>query len=171
MRRQVELTEAAFGPSGLFNALQDERNRAAVDLADLGSAIRLPVASNAEARALTDEAAEDFGALVAGHEVQVQRAYAPALEAITQLPDVRADVDAEEQTLTDGFVKAQAADEAFTRYSELIDAVLDANAEVTVEIDDPVLRQGAVLSFMTSRQIDVVARLIRHVLVTGIGAG
>jgi hypothetical protein len=170
LRRQVDLSEAVVGPGGLFNALQDERNRATVDLVDMGDLIPLPVATNADARARTDAAIADFQQLVGTHGEQVRAAYAPALAELDGLGELRADVDANPgpHRIDTNYA---AADETFSRYTTMVDALLDANSAVAVSIDDPELRRGADVSFQGARQADAVARLVRHVLVTGIGPG
>jgi signal transduction histidine kinase len=170
LRRQVDLTEAVVGPGGLFNALQDERNRAAVDLVALGDVIALPVAGTDEARTRTDAAIVDFRRLVGTHGDEVRTAYAPALDELAGLAELRDDVDTNPGPFTIDANYA-AADEVFTRYTTMVDALLDASSRVAVAIDDPELRRGADISFLASRQADAVARLVRHVLVTGIGAG
>jgi signal transduction histidine kinase len=193
LRRQVDLSEAVVGPGGLFNALQDERNRATVDLVDMGDVIPLPVVSNDDARARTDAALTDFRQLVGSHGEQVRAAYGPALHDLDALAELRADVDvdtgppapadaprpdATQPPCTEGsgcrpidVGSWPAADEAFTRYTTMVDALLDANSSVAVSIDDPGLRRGADVSFQASRQADAVSRLIRHVLVTAVGPG
>jgi signal transduction histidine kinase len=192
LRRQVDLSEAVVGPGGLFNALQDERNRAAVDLVDMGDVIALPVATTPEARARTDVAIADFRRMVGSHGDQVRTAYAPVLDELGDLPELRDDVDANpgpydidtnpppDPTLPPCVASAcrpidssgwAAADEVFTRYTTMVDALLEASSRVAFSIDDPDLRRGADISFLAARQADTVARLIRHILVTGIGAG
>jgi signal transduction histidine kinase len=171
VQREAALTEAAVGPSGLFNSLQDERNRAATDLADLGDAIGLPVATNQEARELTDRSLTDFRDLIGSKSEDVRQAYAPGFTALEGLEALRADIDAKEARLSDAGANVQAADEVFGRYSELIGVLLDSNAKVTVAIEDPELRRGADLSFQASVEADVIARLITHVLTTSISEG
>jgi signal transduction histidine kinase len=192
LRREVALAEAVVGPGGLFNALQDERNRAAVDLVDMGDIIGVPVETSERARSRTDVAIDDLRRLVATHGEKVRAAYVPALAKLDGLAELRADVDANpgpyridtnpppDPTLPPcaesacrpiGPANWAAADEAFTRYTTMVDALLDANADVAISIDDPDLRRGADVSFQASRQADAVARLVRHMLVTGIGEG
>jgi HAMP domain-containing protein len=183
LRRQVDLSEAVVGPSGLFNALQDERNRATVDLVDMGHIIPLPVATNADARTRTDVAIADFAHMVDSHGDEVRAAYEPALAELDGLAALRADVDIDRPPdpdvpaceVTDcSRIRADnwsAADEIFTRYTTMVDALLDATSKVAVSIDDPDLRRGADVTFQAARQADSVARVVKHVLVTGIGPG
>jgi signal transduction histidine kinase len=170
LRREVALAEAVVGPGGLFNALQDERNRAAVDLVDMGDIIGVPVETSERARSRTDVAIDDLRRLVATHGEKVRAAYGPALAKLDGLAELRADVDANPGPYRIDTNYA-AADEAFTRYTTMVDTLLDANANVAISIDDPDLRRGADVSFQASRQADAVARLVRHMLVTGIGEG
>jgi signal transduction histidine kinase len=199
--RQVDMTEAVVGPGGLFNALQDERNRATVDLVGMGDLIALPVADNAEARSRTDAAMTGFRQMVGTRGDEVRAAYAPVLDELEALAGLRDDVgvgvdagvDAGpgpgpdeidsnppsdptrpacgESACRPSIDNWMAADEVFTRYTTMVDALLDASSRVALSIDDPGLRRGADISFLAARQADTVARLVRHVLVTGIGAG
>jgi HAMP domain-containing protein len=168
LRREIGLAEAVVGPGGLSNALQDERNRATVDLVDIGNLIRLPVPTNADARRATDRAVADFRRLVDDHGPEVQESYAPTLADLDRLAELRDDIDTNAGPFTFD-ANYPAADEAFGRYTELIDHLIDANADVAFAIDDPDLRRGAEVSLLASRQADAVARLIRHVLITAIG--
>ena len=167
VRSQVTLAEASVGPAGLFNALQDERNRAAVDLVGLGDTIGLPVKDNAAARAVTDDALAGFHGVIDGSSAEVRAAYAPAFQALDRLDELRAAVDAYPEPFTIGG-HADDADEVFDRYSTIVDALLTSNSHVALAIDDPDLRRGADISFVASQQADVIARLIRHALVTAI---
>jgi signal transduction histidine kinase len=171
IKREVAMAEAAVGPSGLFNSLQDERNRASVDLANLTDAIGLPVKDNAEARAKTDASAEEFRRMLRGSSEAVRSAYAPGVDALDGLAALRGDIDHMEESLTAPDAQFQAADDIFDRYTQLIGDLLDANARVAVSISDTDLRRGAELSFSASREADIVARLIRHLLITSIGPG
>jgi hypothetical protein len=170
LRREIGLAEAVVGPGGLSNALQDERNRATVDLVDIGELFRLPVATNAQARTSTDRALADFRRLVDEHGGPVRKGYAPALAALDELDALRADVDADPGPFTFD-ANYRAADEVFSRYTALIDALIAANADLAFAIDDPDLRRGAEVSLLASRQADAVARMIRYVLVTSIAPG
>ena len=60
--RQSELATSADGPTGLFVALQNERNWAVTDLFGQGGIVDVPVAGYAETRADTDKALDGFEA-------------------------------------------------------------------------------------------------------------
>jgi HAMP domain len=169
VRDQASLVKAATGPSGLFNALQDERNRAFVELVGKSDIIELPVADNAAARVATDRALARFADQIDSQAEVVRAAYAPAFEELQRLPTVRGGVDADPGPFDLGNVVA--ADAAFWRYTALVDALLDANAKVAVAIDDPGLRHGADLSYLASRQTDLIARLVNTLLVASVSEG
>ena len=169
VRDQASLVKAATGPSGLFNALQDERNRAFIDLVGQSRIIELPVADDTAARAETDRALARFADQIDAQAGVVREAYAPAFAELERLPTVRGGVDAVPGPLDLGNVVA--ADAVFWRYTALVDALLDANARVAVAIDDPDLRRGADLSYLASRQTDLIARLVNTVLVASVSEG
>ena len=93
-RSQTELATASVGPGSLITRLQDERNRSSIDLIGLGDAAGLPVATNEEARRLVDTAVPELRAELDGHGHDVAAAFAPALESLTALDELRADIDA-----------------------------------------------------------------------------
>src|SRR3954454_17746810 len=64
--RQAALAAGSMGPGSLLVHLQDERNRAAIDLIGLGAAANLPVKDNKEARAATNPAANQYRAETTG---------------------------------------------------------------------------------------------------------
>ena len=66
-KAQADLAETSLGPGSLVVHLQNERNRAAIDLIGLGAAAELAVDNNPEARELTDPAAESFRQETDGH--------------------------------------------------------------------------------------------------------
>jgi len=96
IRNQADLAKSATGPDGLLTSLQDERNRAAIDLIGLSDLIQLPVETNAEARQVVDSALRNFESLIDEQRPEVQEAYAPAFEKIGELDAIRADIDANE---------------------------------------------------------------------------
>jgi signal transduction histidine kinase len=153
----------------LFNALQDERNRAFIDLVGQSDLIELPVADNAAARRATDRALDRFAEQIGTQAAVVRDAYAPAFDELEGLAVVRGSVDVDPGPFDLG--NADAADAAFWRYTALVDALLDANARVAVAIDDAELRRGADLSYLASRQTDLIARLVSTVLVASVSEG
>ncbi|HEY8544082.1 MAG TPA: nitrate- and nitrite sensing domain-containing protein, partial [Acidimicrobiales bacterium] len=174
IRHQARLAKAATGPNGLFTALQNERNRAAANLIGFDQGVlELPVASNEEARAETDASIQQFEDLIRSQGGEVLDIYEPAFATLDEVEQLRADVDAvpppyEASDPNDAAI----ADEVFLRYTEIIDELLQANSRVALAIDDPELRRGADLSYMATRQLDLIARLVRvylHAAVTGDG--
>jgi signal transduction histidine kinase len=166
---QAAEVKAATGPNGLFNALQDERNRAIIDLVGQGELVELPVADNAEAREETDHALAAFQARITAQTTEIQAAYAPAFSALGALDGLRRDVDADDGPFDLG--NTEAASTVFWRYTDLVDALLDANSQVTLTIDDPSLRRGADLSYLASRQTDLIARLVVTLLLASVSPG
>src|SRR5262249_46470994 len=52
----------------------------------------------------------------------------------------------------------------FDHYNSIIDELLAANTKVALAINDPDLRRGADLSQMSTRELDVIARLVKTML-------
>ena len=172
IRSQAELAKAATGPNGVFTALQNERNRAAADLIGFNQdLLRLPVENNEQARRESDESLAKFEALIRSQGGDVLGTYSPAFQQLEEVATLRSDVDAvPEPHTSDDPNDATVADEVFQRYTDLIDELLQANTRVALAIDDPELRRGADLSHMATRELDLVARLVRsflHAAVTG----
>jgi signal transduction histidine kinase len=165
IRNQADLAKSATGPDGLLTSLQDERNRATVDMIGQGALLELPVADNAAARQVVDQALANFRNLVADQQAEVQETYQPALDKLDELDAIRADVDANEGPFD--LENIEPTDEIFQRYSEVVDALLQGNTRVAVAIDDPELRRGADLAYMAGRETDLIARLIRTLLLSG----
>jgi hypothetical protein len=169
VREQAALVKAATGPTGLFNALQDERNRAFIDLVGQSDLIDLPVADDTEARTATDQALARFTDQIDAQARVVRDAYAPALVELQRLATVRAAVDGDAGPFD--LSNVGATDKVFWRYTELVDALLNANARVAVAIEHPELRRGADLSYLASRQTDLIARLVNTLLVASASEG
>ena len=174
IQSQADLAKAATGPNGVFTALQNERNRAAADLIGFDQGVlELPVATNDEARTETDESLAQFESLIRSQGGEVLETYEPAFSALDGVEALRTDVDEVPLPHTsDDPDDAAVADEVFLRYTEMIDELLQANSRVALAIDDPELRRGADLSHMATRQLDLIARLVRvylHAAVTGDG--
>ena len=169
VRRQVSLVKAATGPGGLFNALQDERNRALIDLLGQESLIELPVADNVAARRGTDAALRQFAAGINAESEQVQYAYAAAFVSLEQLAGLRAAIDSDEGPFD--LTNIDTALGVFGRYTAMIDVLLEANARVALAIDNGELRRGADLSYLASRQTDLIARLVTTLLFASVTPG
>ncbi|HZA88239.1 MAG TPA: nitrate- and nitrite sensing domain-containing protein, partial [Acidimicrobiales bacterium] len=90
---QTKLATASIGPSGLITAIQNERNYASVWLLGFEDTVQLPVTSFDEAKSATNAAAAAFRADIERKGGEAEETYAPALEALDGLAEVRATVD------------------------------------------------------------------------------
>jgi signal transduction histidine kinase len=161
---QAELATSTIGTPSLLSKLEDERNAAAIYLLDLQDAFALPVEDNADAWRATDQAFDEFRADVEQRGGGVAAAYGPALDAMGGLDDVRASVEG-----FDGERGLDNMDEvarAFDDYTAIMDTLFAANRQVIVTIHDTELRQGAELADLSARQTDLLARLVRDLMVT-----
>ena len=163
---QADLAETSLGPGSLLVHLQNERNRAAIDLIGLGAAAELAVDNNPEARELTDPAAELFRQETVAHGGLVRDAFEPAWVAFEDLEDLRADVDAYDGPMDS--TNEEFADEVFVRYSAIIEAFFDGTSQVVSTIDDAELRNGAEIVDASTRQNDILARIVRSVVLSTI---
>jgi len=161
-RSQTELATSSIGPGSLVIQLQNERNRAAIDLIGLGDAAGLPVATNAEARALTDTASGELQAELSGRGDEVRSAFAPALEALGALEQLRADVDAYNGPMD--LSNDEFADEVFTRYTTIVEAFFDSTSTVALAVDDADLRNGVEIVNASNRQSEMRARIVRSIV-------
>jgi signal transduction histidine kinase len=168
-RSQTELATSSIGPGSLVTRLQDERNRAAIDLIGLGDAAGLPVADNAEARGLVDEAIPQLRAELDGRGAEVTSAFAPAWEALKGLDALRDDVDA--YVGPTDLTNDEFADEVFTRYTDIVEAFFDATATVARGVDDADLRNGVEIVDAAARQSEMRARIVRRVVLAVVTGG
>ena len=162
VREQTAMATAAIGPSGLMSGLQDERNWTVVELIGQETAVALSVTGYEDARRRTDAAITTFDREVTEKGGAVAEAYGPALDALGELQQLRADVDA--FTAPRSLANNNYADLVFNRYASLITPFHDGNTRLALAIDDATLREGVELIDVTSRQIEVVAGLLRDVL-------
>ncbi|HET6665442.1 MAG TPA: nitrate- and nitrite sensing domain-containing protein, partial [Acidimicrobiales bacterium] len=166
VKEQTDLATASIGPSGLINSLQNERNYASLWLLGFEGTVQLPVESFDEAKQATDAAIASFRADVERKGGEVAETYGPALETLDGLAELRQQVDTykgERNTFN-----TDASDPNFVGYTEIVAGLFDANTQVALAIDDPVLRRGVELSDLASRQTDVIARTIRSLLLPGV---
>jgi signal transduction histidine kinase len=161
-RSQSQLATASLGPGSLVVNLQNERNRAAMDLIGLGGAAALAVADNAEARALTDPSATEFRTETDARGGAVQAAFAPAWEALEDLESLRADIDAYDGPMDE--TNDVFADAVFERYTVMIEAFFDGTSQVALTIDDASLRNGAEIVDAATRQGEIRARAVRRIV-------
>jgi len=158
-KAQAQLAETSLGPGSLVVHLQDERNRAAIDLVGLGSTADLPVADNAAARAATDPAAVDLREKITDMGGTVREAFDPAFAAKADLNELRADIDA--YTGPTDSRSTEFADEVFQRYTAIIEAFLDSTSQVVSTVDDAGLRNGAEIVDAATRQSEVRAHIVQ----------
>jgi signal transduction histidine kinase len=159
IRRQADLAEAALGPGSLLSKLEDERNAAAIELLGVENLLDLPVEDQPTARAATDAARAEFEQDLARLDAETRETYAPAIEGLGQLEELRAQVDGfsgprDIQSVNDEETRAN-----FDGYSSIMTRLFDANRQVALEIDDPDLRRGAQLIDLSARQSDLHAKL------------
>ena len=162
VRDETAMATAAIGPSGLMTGLQAERNWAVIELIGQEAVVNLPVTGYEETRRATDEAIAAFDREVAEKGGAVADSYGPALEGLDELQALRAEVDA--FTAPRSLANNNFADLVFNRYADLIDPFHDGNTRLALAIDHHTLRAGVELVDVTSRQIEVVAGLLRDVL-------
>ncbi len=141
--QQSNLALAANGPSGIVNALQNERDEATADLVGLGAEAHLAVKSNADARHQTDVALAAFRSSVVSAGGSTEKVFQPALDSLSQLGAVRSQVDAYQGARSLADAGARAVDVAtFDQYAGLIDGFLRAIAVAPQYISDPSLRSS-----------------------------
>ncbi|MFP3900103.1 MAG: nitrate- and nitrite sensing domain-containing protein, partial [Acidimicrobiia bacterium] len=166
-REQQDLATILLGPGSVLSTLEDERNAAGVYLVGQEENFALPVTDNAEARAATDASIEEFRATLAGSTGDVRAAYAPALEALDGLAPIRQRVDAYSGPRELANIGITA--EVFDEYTGVMDVLFRANKQVLLSIDDADLRRGAELFDLSSRQTNIIAILVRDLLLAELG--
>jgi signal transduction histidine kinase len=166
VKEQTDLATASVGPSGLITSLQNERNFASLWLLGFEGTVELPVENFDEAKQATDDAIAGFRADIESKGSEVEETYASALDTLDGLTELRQQVDTYEgkrDTSNTG-----TSDPNFVGYTEMVAGLFDANTQVALAIDDPVLRRGVELTDLASRQTDVIARTIRSLLLPGV---
>jgi signal transduction histidine kinase len=166
VEEQTDLATASVGPAGLINSLQNERNYASLWLLGFEGAVQVPVENFDEAKQATDAAIESFRADIESKGGEVVETYGPALEALGGLAELRQQVDTYEGT-RDRF-NTDNSDPNFVGYTEIVAELFNANTQVALAIDDPILRRGVELTDLASRQTDAIARTIRSLLLPGV---
>jgi signal transduction histidine kinase len=127
-------------------------------------AFALEIEDNGEARAAMDAAVERLRADIDEQGGQLEEAYTPVLDALGELDAIRAEVDAvPPEQLTLGNVDM--ASNNFDRYTELMELLFAANRQVTYTIDDEDLRRGVEIYDLSAQQTDVMARLVRALII------
>jgi signal transduction histidine kinase len=163
VRSESNLAKAATGHQGLITVLQNERSWASVELVGQQDTYVLETEGYDGTRAETDAAIAAFEAELADEEQPVREAFLPAVDALAELDNVRADIDA--FSGTKDLTNIDTANEIYARYSDLIQPLLSANGLVVAAIDNPELRQGAAVVDLATRQVEDQADLIRLTVV------
>ncbi|HZM29563.1 MAG TPA: nitrate- and nitrite sensing domain-containing protein, partial [Acidimicrobiales bacterium] len=166
---QADLATAPIGPTGVTEALENERNFAVTYLIGLEDEFPLEAGTLEESRTAADTKIDEFRAHILQRGGAVAEAYRPALEGLSGLEGLRQEIDGNtsERTLDNSVFSST----VFDGYADLIAPFLDANTRVAVAIDDPELRQGAELVDTISRQIEVIADLSRTLLQSALTEG
>ncbi|MGH9231173.1 MAG: nitrate- and nitrite sensing domain-containing protein, partial [Acidimicrobiales bacterium] len=166
VKDQTDLATASIGPSGIINSIQNERNYASLWLLGFEGAVQLPIENFDEAKLATDGAIASFRADIERKGAEVQETYASALEALDGLTELRRQVETYEGERSPS--NTGTSDPNFLGYTEMVAALFEANTQVALAIDDPVLRRGVELTDLASRQTDMIARTIRSLLLPGV---
>jgi signal transduction histidine kinase len=166
-RAQTALATASLGPGSVLSSLEDERNAGGVYLVGQEENFALGITDNAEARAQTDAAIAGFRSALADSSSQVQNAYQPALDALSRLAPIRQQID--DFTGVRELANIDITAEVFDEYTDVMGALHIANKQVLLAIDDADLRRGAELFDLSSRQTNIIAVLVRHLLLAQVG--
>lgn len=142
-------------PRALVDALGNERDLAANRLVGFEDVIALPVTDTAQARAETDAAIASFEADVAalpdahpqrgeivGGDADIEAAHRRGLEGLDALPELRGDIDAD--TGPRDLNNLDTAQDVYDRYAAITDGLLDGQQRYAGEIEDAVVRTGAI---------------------------
>ncbi len=170
VRAQTALARASVGPSGVITGIQNERTWAVVELIGQENAIQPPVVGYEESRAITNEAISSFRETLQSGSDTAAQAYAPSLENLDDLGELRELIDA--NTNPRDLANVEAANDVYQDYLALIRPFLDANSRVALAIDDAELRQATSLVDTTTRQLEILSELARtSILEITIGGG
>ncbi|HKY65922.1 MAG TPA: nitrate- and nitrite sensing domain-containing protein, partial [Acidimicrobiales bacterium] len=163
---QADLAAAATGPSGLITALQNERTWPGVDLVGYSGAVTVPVEGYEETRADTDAALNEFRSQIRSSGGAVEDAYAPAIAALDQLEQLRADIDANVAANPDRTIdnNGDFSQTVFETYTGLIEPFFDATTRIALAVNDAELRQGTELADAVARQIETLSVMASTVI-------
>jgi signal transduction histidine kinase len=166
-RAESRLAAAVAGPGSFLNLVVDERNHTAVYLLGAEDLIRsVGPGRYLETRLLVDEARQEFLDFIAGEDEQVQAIYAPAMEGVARLDELRAGVDADSGP--HDFQNVAAVQDLFERFGEVTDPLFDANRRVSLIVTEPDLQRGAAIVDQSLRQSDTIALLTYGLVVAAL---
>ena len=123
---QVDMATSSIGPAGAISAIQDERNNVAVDLIGMSAVVATdgkgaqPLQASYDA---TDKAVADFRKTIEKASPAVQEVYAPTLEALNSLDEIRT-VEQSFDGARDNREGIAVSVKAFDQYTELINEIL-----------------------------------------------
>jgi signal transduction histidine kinase len=156
---QAQLATATIGPNGLISALQDERNFASAQLVGVDQTMPLAVAGYPESRGATDAALADFEDELDKLTDAARAAYAPALDGLVALDELRAEIDVEAAKPNLSIANIGVTTVFFDEYTALIEPFFGGMSRISIAMDDPELRQGAELMETVTRQLETVTQL------------
>ena len=159
VRDQTGLATATIGPNGLITALQNERNWAAAQLVGVDQDLAMDVSGYEQTRADTDAALAEFEAGLDERSPAARSAYDSAIENLSELEDLRAEIDTYVATTTPSLDNIALTTGVFDQYTALVSQFFGGMSRISVAMDDPELRQGARLMEAVSRQLETVPQL------------
>lgn len=135
-----------------------------IELTGFAEALDLPPGVDADSPRRTDEAVEALHAVLEGQDAGTSAAYAPAVDALEALDDIRGGIEANRGTPTTGSAgNLDLAADVRTRYAQVSDAVRQATAAA---VDDPDLRANVDLGAATARQRALLDQMMSSLLTT-----
>lgn len=142
VRDQTELATATIGPNGLITALQNERNWTSAHLVGVDEQLALEVPGYEPTRAATDTARAQFERELDRRGETALAAYAPALEGLDALADLRGEIDVHAASPDRTLANIEVSTEMFDRYTALIEPFFGGMTRISNAMDDRQLRQG-----------------------------
>ena len=159
VNQQTQLATAAIGPEGLITALQDERNFASAHLVGVDEQMPMAAVGYPETRGKVDTAVDDFEAELDRLTETARDAYAPALDGLAGLQELRDEIDVEAAKPERTLANIEVTTEIFDRYTALIEPFFGSMSRISIAMDDPELRQGAELMEVVTRQLETVPQV------------
>ena len=124
VRDQTNLAKATIGPKGLITSLQNERNWTAAQLVGVDQQLALDVTGYDATRAETDASLAEFEDELDRRGAAAQAAYAPAIDALNQIRDVRVEIDEAAATTTPSLANIDVATDVLRPLHRVDRAVL-----------------------------------------------
>jgi signal transduction histidine kinase len=165
----ARMAQVIAGPGSLLDLVIGERNFTAVYLLgaeELFSAVE--PGQYLEARQDVDTAREEFEDFIARQDEEAQEVYAPALDALSGLREMRSAVDADEGP--QDFQNVDAMQEMFERVDDIVNPLFDANQQVSLLVTDPALLRATAVVDQSLRQSNSLA-VLTYQLATAALAG